>query len=99
MKSLNSRSRYWRFLPSFSSSNFGNSGPPGVAGQLRIESQQPVRLLRVAVSNPGEIEDYEMCFRTAELARWLASVLWSRWMWEMEKSRERASLWQIQCRE
>src|SRR5690348_3655399 len=38
-------------------------------------------------------------FRTAELARRLASALSWRRMWAMENCRERASFWQTQLRE
>jgi len=42
---------------------------------------------------------YEVWFRTAELARPLASALFSRRTWEMEKLIERANLRQIKFRE
>jgi len=59
-----------------------------------------ILFIEVRTGNEGICQlSGEMCFRTAELAKWLASVLCSRRTWEMEKSMERASLRQIQFRE
>src|ERR1700688_4528522 len=47
----------------------------------------------------GALNDQTGRCRTAVLARRLASALFSRGTWEMEKLRARASLRQVQCRE
>lgn len=53
---------------------------------------------RRCVGDPSDCS-YRVSLRTAELARQLASALFSRGTWEMENLMERASLRQIKLRE